>query len=68
MIFISVWQLQEAKAHFSELIRVCIDEGPQMVSVRGKEEAVVISKEDYDRLIGKKLSFVEFMNQSPLKD
>ena len=63
----SVWQLQEAKAHFSELIRVCTDEGPQMVSVRGKEEAVVISKEDYDRLIGKKLGLVEFMNQSPLK-
>jgi antitoxin Phd len=61
------WQLQEAKAHFSKLIRECISSGPQMVLVRGKEEAIVISKRDYERLVGKKLSFVDFMRQSPLR-
>jgi len=61
------WQLQEAKAHFSELIRACISSGPQMVLVRGKEEAVVMSKQEYERLTGKKLKLVDFMSRSPLK-
>jgi prevent-host-death family protein len=61
------WQLQEAKAHFSELIRVCSLEGPQIISVRGKDEAVIISKRDYEKLFNKKANFIEFMNSSPLK-
>jgi prevent-host-death family protein len=63
----STWQLQEAKAHFSELIRACTQKGPQMVSVHGVEQAVVLSKREYEHLKGKKLNFVEFINQSPLK-
>ncbi len=63
----AIWPLQEAKAHFSELIRVCAHEGPQFVSVRGEEKAVVISKQDYEKLIGSKLNFLDFMNMSPLK-
>lgn len=66
-VYMLSWQLQEAKAHFSELIRDCISSGPQMVLVRGKEEAIVISKRDYDRLVGKKLNLVDFMGRSPLK-
>jgi antitoxin Phd len=61
------WQLQNAKAHFSELLRVCAHSGPQTVSVHGKEEAVVISMKDYQRLVGPKLDFIDFMNRSPLK-
>jgi len=63
----SIWQLQDAKAHFSELVRACTLKGPQIVSVRGKEEAVVLSKIDYDSLVGTKPNFIDFMNQSPLK-
>jgi antitoxin Phd len=61
------WQLQQAKAHLSELIRDCALNGPQFVSVRGKNEAVIISTQDYEKLTGKKLSFVAFMTQSPLR-
>jgi prevent-host-death family protein len=61
------WQLQEAKAHLSEVIRACTLNGPQFVSVRGKEEAVIISKQDYEKLTGAKLSFIDFMAQSPLR-
>jgi prevent-host-death family protein len=63
----SHWQLQDAKAHFSELIRICSSKGPQVISVRGKEEAVMLSKQDYEKLLGNKPSFLEFMDQSPLK-
>lgn len=38
------WQLQEAKARLSEVVRLCLHEGPQMLTVRGKEEVVLLSK------------------------
>jgi len=61
-----IWPLQDAKARFSEMIRASAKE-PQFVSIRGEEEAVVLSKKEYDRILGKKPSFLEFINQSPLK-
>ena len=61
------WQLQEAKAHLSEVIRLCAQQGPQILTVRGKEEAVLVSKQDYERLIGLKQNFFDFMRESPLK-
>jgi antitoxin Phd len=63
-----IWQLQEAKARFSEVVRLCLEKGPQGVSVRGKEEVIIISKEEYSNLAGKKPNFVDFINQSPLKN
>ncbi len=61
------WQLQEAKAHLSEVVRLCLHEGPQMLTVRGKEEAVLVSRKDYERLKGSKQNLFDFMRQSPLK-
>ena len=61
-----VWPLQDVKARLSEVIRASA-KGPQFVSVRGKEEAVVISKEEYERLSGKKKNFIDFINESPFK-
>jgi antitoxin Phd len=60
------WQLQEAKARLSELLRSAESEGPQEITVHGRAAAVVVSKHEYDRLKGKKPSFVEFMRASPL--
>jgi prevent-host-death family protein len=62
------WQLQEAKAHFSEVVREAINHGPQNITLHGKPSVVVISKVDFDNLVSKpKLSFVQFMQSSPLK-
>lgn len=44
------WNLQDAKARFSELVRLANEVGPQRVAVHGKEKAVVISCEDYARM------------------
>ncbi len=41
----ATWQLQTAKAKLSELLRAVRDEGPQTISVRGKEEYVVMRKD-----------------------
>lgn len=63
------WQVQEAKARFSELFRSARSEGPQRVAHHGKEVVVVLSEEDFLRLQRKKDrrgSLVEFFAQSPL--
>lgn len=44
------WQLQQAKQHFSEVVRKALDEGPQVVTRRGDEAVVVISAQEYHRL------------------
>jgi prevent-host-death family protein len=62
------WQLQQAKAHFSELVRQASNKGPQSVTVRGKAAVIVISFRDFQKLKGKRQpSFVEFMQKSPLQ-
>jgi prevent-host-death family protein len=38
----SHWPVQEAKAKFSELLNTCVNSGPQIVTRRGLEEAVLI--------------------------
>ena len=44
------WQLQDAKAKFSELVQKALDEGPQTATRHGKETVVVLSVKDYARL------------------
>lgn len=41
------WKLQDAKARFSEVVRKAQTEGPQRVTVHGKDAAVVVSAKDY---------------------
>jgi prevent-host-death family protein len=46
------WLLQDAKARFSELVRRVHSEGPQRVTVHGRDEVVVISADEFSRLKG----------------
>jgi prevent-host-death family protein len=46
------WLLQDAKARFSELVRKVRSDGPQHVTVHGRDEVVVISAEEFRRLKG----------------
>jgi len=57
------WKLEDAKARFSELVRRAQSEGPQRVTVRGRDAVVVISAEELERLLPaeRRLPFVEFM-------
>jgi prevent-host-death family protein len=62
------WQLQQAKAQLSGLVKSCQDSGPQEISVRGESAAVVLSMRDYDRLRkATRPGFVAFLRQSPLR-
>jgi antitoxin Phd len=64
------WQLQEAKARFSEVVRRAVESGPQHVTVNGEERAVILSAEDYLRLRGQPTgrALVDLMAESPLED
>lgn len=57
------WKLEDAKARFSEVVRRARNEGPQRVTVRGRDSVVVISTEELERLTraAPKKPFVEFM-------
>ena len=63
------WQLQTAKARFSELFRRARDEGPQVVTRQGKEQVVVLPAEQFERLTRRAReprSLVQFFAESPL--
>jgi antitoxin Phd len=63
------WQIQTAKARFSEVFRRARTEGPQRISRQGKESVVMVAQEQYDQLMGKAhqpKNIVEFFRQSPL--
>lgn len=44
------WPVQDAKARFSEFLNACISEGPQVVTRRGAEAAVLVPIEEWRRL------------------
>lgn len=46
----STWSVQDAKARFSELLDACISEGPQVVTRRGSEAAVLVPVAEWRRL------------------
>lgn len=63
------WQLQTAKAKFSEVFRLARTEGPQRITRQGKDGVVMISDEQYDRLMVKSRqpkTIVQFFRDSPL--
>jgi prevent-host-death family protein len=46
----SVWPVQDAKARFSELLDACVSDGPQVVTRRGAETAVLVPIDEWRRL------------------
>jgi prevent-host-death family protein len=64
------WLLQEAKARFSELVRKVRSEGPQHVTVHGRDEVVVIAAEEFRRLKGSVTgkALIDAMQASPHRD
>lgn len=61
------WQLQEAKNKLSQVIKLARHEGPQMVTLRGKETAVILSAEDYKKLTRPPVPLAALFMQSPLR-
>ena len=63
------WQVQTAKARFSELFRKARTEGPQLITRQGKEGVVMMPAEQFDQLVARAhqpKSLVQFFRESPL--
>ena len=61
-----VWQMQEAKARLSEVVKRAESHGPQDITLHGRSVAVVLSRAAFERLSGQQASVLEFMQASPL--
>lgn len=48
----NAWKLETAKARLSEVVRQAAEDGPQTITVRGASRAVLLSVDDYRRLVG----------------
>jgi len=60
------WQMQEAKARLSEVVKRAERHGPQDITLHGRSVAVMVSRAEFDRLAGTGESLVDFMRRSPL--
>ncbi len=61
-----VWQLQEAKNRLSEVVEKALHQGPQVITRRGAETAVVLSMDDYRKMRQPETDLVSFFQESPL--
>lgn len=63
------WQVQTAKARFSEVFRLARTEGPQLITRQGKEGVVMMPVEQFEQLVSRARqpeSLVQFFRESPL--
>jgi prevent-host-death family protein len=63
-----VWQVQEAKARFSELVDEVIHDGYQTISRSGKPVAVLLSTEEFEKLKTDKGTLVDFFMNAPFPE
>ncbi len=64
------WPLHDAKSRFSELVRRVRSEGPQLVTVHGRDEVVVVTAEEYRRLKGDRTgaALIAALQELPYRD
>jgi len=60
-----VWQLQEAKNKLSEVVEAALNDGPQVITRRGADTAIVLSYADYRRLLLTQKKLSDFFRESP---
>ena len=61
-----VWQIQEAKNKFSEVVEEAVKNGPQVITKRGVETVIVLSYDDYRAVMMGKKKLSDFFRESPL--
>ncbi len=64
----SNWTVAEAKAKLSEVIENARAKGPQTITRNGRETAIVVSIEEWERRSRRKGTLADFFANSPLRD
>ena len=66
----SRWRLQDAKARFSELVRLAHSAGPQHVTLHGRDAVVVVDAAEFQRLQGQRTGqlLIDALQASPHRD
>jgi prevent-host-death family protein len=64
----ATWPVHSAKARFSEVLDRAAKEGPQIIARRGTERAVVLSIEEYRRLVAARPSLKDYLLGGPKVD
>ena len=66
----SRWPLQDAKARFSELVRRAHSDGPQRVTLHGRDAVVVVDADEFDRMLGARTGalLIDALQSSPYRD
>jgi prevent-host-death family protein len=64
------WPLQDAKARFSELVRLAHTDGPQRVTLHGRDAVVVVAADEFMRLVGSATGelLIEALQASPCRE
>ena len=62
----NIWQLQEAKSRFSEMVERALEKGVQIVTRRGRKTVVILPFDEYERLTKHSVSLSQFLLTSPL--
>jgi len=62
----NIWQLQDAKSKFSQLVENAIRHEPQFVTKHGNNAVVILSFDDYQKIIKPPTDLVAFLRSSPL--
>ena len=65
---VRIWQLQEAKDKFSKVVEEAQESGPQVITRRGVETAVVLGYEDYRRMVSERQKLSDFFRESPFAE
>jgi len=60
------WQLQEAKNRFSRVVEHALNDGPQIITKRGVEVAIVLSYAEYQKMLAARQRLSHFFRESPL--
>jgi prevent-host-death family protein len=63
-----MWQLQEAKNKFSEVVDEAIKHGPQIITKRGIETVIVLSYAEYRKVMLSQKRLSDFFRESPLAE
>jgi len=60
------WPLRKARNHLRDVIDRALDQGPQRITFHGKQAVIVVSEEEWNRRIGTRQTFGDWLAESPL--